>query len=523
MPSDNSKSPYAFTWPQLAGIALAIGCLVLMFYGTFGYLYANWQREEYSHGILIPVISAFLLWQRRPQFDQLPFTGSWAGVGIVALGIAIFFVGSMASITTIDAYALVVVICGSVLAVTGWAAFRLALPPLALLFLMNPLPAFLFNNLSSMLQLVSSQIGVAVIRLFGISVHLAGNVIDLGNYQLQVVEACSGLSYLFPLLTLGMIVIALIRSALWIRIVIVLSTIPITVLMNSFRIGVIGVLVDQFGIAQAEGFLHDFEGWIIFMACFALLMLETWALVRLSGDKRKFLEVLAFDWPAARGPAQARPRQASLQPVIALLLLLLSLYPAITLPERAEIHPVRADFTAFPLQLGEWRGQRGRIESMYLDILKLDDYLLADYGRQGQPPVNLYVAYYASQRAGQSAHSPASCLPGAGWRMSDFGQRTVAGVTVAGQPLRVNRAVIELGEQKQLVYYWFQQRGRVDTNEYLVKWHLLWDSLWRNRSDGALVRFVTPLARNEDVAAADARLAAFALQASPQLAQYVPD
>ena len=107
--------------------------------------------------------------------------------------------------------------------------------------------------------------------------------------------------------------------------------------------------------------------------------------------------------------------------------------------------------------------------------------------------------------------------------MTDFGQRTVAGATVAGQPLRVNRAVIELGEQKQLVYYWFQQRGRIDTNEYLVKWHLLQDSLWRNRSDGALVRFVTPLGRNEDVATADARLAAFALQATSQLSQYVPD
>ena len=105
---------------------------------------------------------------------------------------------------------------------------------------MIPLPSFLYFNLSQELQLISSMIGVAVIRLFDISVYLEGNVIDLGVYQLQVVEACSGLRYLFPLMSFGFLISYIYRGPVWQKIVIFLSTIPITVVMNSFRIGVIG-------------------------------------------------------------------------------------------------------------------------------------------------------------------------------------------------------------------------------------------------------------------------------------------
>ncbi len=188
-------------------------------------------------------------------------------MAVVLVGLAIYFLGTLAAITAINAYAMVVVIAGFMLALLGWNAFRLLSGPVALLFLMNPLPAFLYNNLSAKLQLISSELGVSVIRAFGISVFLQGNVIDLGSYKLQVVEACSGLNYLFPLLTLGFMMACFLKVHAWIRWLIVLSTVPITILMNSFRIGVIGVLVDAYGTEQAEGFLHFFEGWIIFMAC----------------------------------------------------------------------------------------------------------------------------------------------------------------------------------------------------------------------------------------------------------------
>jgi EpsI family protein len=161
------------------------------------------------------------------------------------------------------------------------------------------------------------------------------------------------------------------------------------------------------------------------------------------------------------------------------------------------------------------------MEQVYQEALKLDDYLLADYIDASGSPVNLYVAYYSSQRKGESVHSPRSCLPGGGWQMRDFGQRELAGIRYNGQPLRVNRAVIELGDQRSLVYYWFVQRGRIITNEFAVKWYLLWDALTRQRTDGALVRLVEPLRRGESEVQADRDLSAFAAAISQPMPQFV--
>jgi EpsI family protein len=165
----------------------------------------------------------------------------------------------------------------------------------------------------------------------------------------------------------------------------------------------------------------------------------------------------------------------------------------------------------------------------------MDDYILADFVDQAPvaagearaaaslAPVNFYAAYYASQRTGQSAHSPRSCLPGGGWRIIEFAPATVAGVQQGGLPLRVNRVIVQQGGDRQLVYYWFQERGRNITNEYQVKWYLLRDAVVRNRTDGALVRLVTPLGPNEAATSGDARLGQFAQGILPALHNYLPN
>lgn len=532
--SDVTHPRVALTWAQLLALAIAAVTVALVFQGTFRFLYEKWQTEEYSHGFIVPLVSAYLLWRSRAQFTQLTFRRSWAGVALASFGLALYFIGSLASITTVDAYALVIVIAGCFLAVLGWEAFKVALVPLALLFLMNPIPQFFLFNLSLQLQLLSSQIGVAIMRLGGVSVFLEGNVIDLGTYKLQVADACSGLRYLFPLMTLGVIVAYLCKGKVWVRWCLFLSTIPLTVFMNSLRIGVIGILVDNFGIAQAEGFLHLFEGWLIFMICFALLLVEAWALARVTGDRRPVKELLSLDLPPPRAAsAIMRTRELGRPAVAMVLILLAAVLPARALPERIEVRPVRADFAEFPLQFGRWRGQRQTLEAVYFDTLKLDDYVLADFVSQGTgsdvspsaqadgAAVNLYVAYYASQRGGHSAHTPRSCLPGGGWRILEFGQHEIPGVRGNAAPLRVNRAIVEHGAERELVYYWFRERGRNVTNEYLVKWYLVQDALLRNRTDGALVRLITPLRDNE--AAADARLAQFTGSVLPVLRDYLPN
>lgn len=483
------------------------------------------DREEYSHGVLIPFISLYLVWQLRSKLSRIAYPGSWGGVALTIVGIIVYYAGELSSLYTIVQYGFLILLYGLVLSVMSARAFAVIAIPLLVLSFMVPLPNFLYNNLSAKLQLLSSEIGVTVIRAFGISVFLEGNVIDLGNYKLQVVEACNGLRYLFPLMTLGFIVAYLYRAALWKRTIIFLSTVPITVLMNSFRIGVIGVMVDRWGQSMAEGFLHDFEGWVIFMACFAVLFVEMWLLMRVTGDRRPLSAVFGLDAPAAlaapNAPVQTRRIPAPFYASI--VILALATVAAAAMPRRAELPQARKDFSEFPMALSEWKGRPEVMEQVYVDALKFTDYSLANYADDTGHVVNFYAAYYASQRKGESVHSPRSCLPGGGWEIESITQRNVGGVTVSGVPLRVNRVLISYGDQKQIVYYWFQQRGRVITNEYLVKWDMLVDAITRNRTDGALVRLVIPMRDGQDVAELDSALARFAAAIAPVLPEFVPD
>ncbi len=507
-------------------VLLALSLLVLGTLDGWDKMIRTWDSNEaYGYGYMIPAIVLFLLWQRKDVLERIEFRGSWLGVLVMLGGIAIIVFGKLTTITTLIHYGFVIALMGLALALMGMAAFRPAFVPLFMLFFMIPLPAFLFNNLSAKLQLLSSQIGVAVTRMFGISVYLEGNVIDLGTYKLQVVEACSGLNYLFPLMTLAFIMAYFYKAAFWKRAIVFLSSIPITVLMNSFRIGVIGVLVENWGPEQAEGFLHFFEGWIIFMACLAILLFEIWLLAKLTNDRRPWAVMFGIEFPATTPKdVERQPRRLTAPFVAAVVLALGSAVAAAALKDREEIIPERKAFAEFPHTVGDWSGESGRIEAIYLDELKLDDYVLIDFKQPEQPaPVNFYSAYYATQRADQSAHSPRSCLPGGGWQFKEFGQRTLDGVAGPAGPLVVNRSVIQKGEYRQLAYYWFQQRGRDITNEYAVKWYLFVDALSRRRTDGAIIRLITPLAPAEDVAAGDARLTSFARDAMPLLPDYIPN
>ena len=452
---------------------------------------STWEREEYNHGYLIPLVALYLLWLRADDLRRADLHGSWFGLLIVAAGLGGMVLGELSAIYAIVQYAFLLVLFGVLVTLIGWKGFRIVWVPFVYLIFMIPLPYFLYNNLSSELQLISSELGVAVIRMFGVSVYLEGNVIDLGIYQLQVAEACNGLRYLFPLMSFGFLCAAIYVGPWWQRALIFLSSIPLTIFMNSFRIGVIGVLVENFGIEQAEGFLHYFEGWIVFMACVALMFLLMAILARLSG--KSFMEVFGLDVPATGELSYLLPSGVSRQAVGLLAVMAVGVAISLSLQQREDLIPERDQFASFPLRIDSWRGRDQKIDRVYEDELKTTDYLMANFRNVDEPGsmVNLWIAYYANQRKGASVHSPRSCLPGGGWQIEQFDQHRIENVGPAGEGMTVNRAVIAQGDSRQLVYYWFVERGRVQTNEYAVKWYIFWDALTRNRTDGALVRVTT--------------------------------
>lgn len=517
---------FHFTPPALALIGAAIVLTVLPFGEALTRLFDVWNLQpEYSHGILIPLISLFLIWQQRQKLARTPFEGSWTGLVVMGVGFGLWLVGELSTIYVIVQYSFLLVLYGLIATLVGWRVFRQLWMPLLVLVFMVPLPAFFSNTLSLQLQLLSSAVGVWIIRLFGISVFLEGNVIDLGSYQLQVAEACDGLRYLFPLMTLAFIVAYFFRAPFWKRAVLFAASVPIAILMNSFRIGAIGVTVEYWGVRMAEGLLHDFEGWVVFMLSTGVLLGVAALLARLGTPRSSLRDALSLSLhaeepkSAAEGAAAARPLPQSF--LVATALVATASISAFTLPARAEeTPPARTPLVQFPSDIGAWHGRRQPIEHIYLDALKLDDYLMADYLDVSGVPVNFYVAFYDSQRRGRSVHSPRSCMPGGGWVIRAFEQKTL---TAGGRAIPANRAVIELGDRKQVVYYWFQQRGRAVTNEYLVKWYIFWDALTRNRTDGALVRLSVPVLPGMDESSADAQVSRFAAAVVPGLGAYIPD
>src|SRR5215510_6903391 len=212
----------------------------------------RWAHEdEYGYGFLAAALVPFCLWRRWHVVREHTTGSKWPGLILVIAAQSCGVLGVIGTSYFIELVAFVFTILGLALITFGTGSFRIFLPLALILLLTIPLPYTLQAIVTVKLQLFSTELGVAVIRLFGIPVFVDGNIIDLGNYKLQVVEACSGLRYLLPLTCISLILAFLYQAPLWKRAIVVVSAAPITVLINSLRIGIIAVLVDKFGIQMA--------------------------------------------------------------------------------------------------------------------------------------------------------------------------------------------------------------------------------------------------------------------------------
>ncbi len=565
MPLKQSGKLSWMLW-AIPSIGIAFALLGYMYADSLVFLFGQWTgSEDYSHGPFVPLISLLLIWQARHRLATASLGSSWWGFAVISAGLFLYVVGEFATLYILQHISLWMVIVALVIALVGLSGAKAIAFPLSYLLTCIPLPVFLYASLSSRLQLWSSTLGVNALQFVGVTAFREGNVIDLGQVQLQVVEACSGIRYLFPLATLALLCAYLFKDRMWKRVLLVLSSIPISILVNGFRIGMIGVLVEWYGEGAAEGFSHLFEGWVLFMASLGLLILEMWLLSKIGSKQQGQSFLNLFTWSdsgptalegrgsrseagcgSASGQTSNTPPASNLAPptsnhppfrststlastslpaayLCSITLLVPVAFASALMVEREEVPPERAIFVDFPMQLEGWAGTSLTLEKQYIDALRFDDYLLADYRSGDGQPVNLYTAYYRSQRKGQSAHSPQSCLPGGGWEISSLDRVSLSAGSGTLRKLNVNRALIQKGGQKQIVLYWFKQRERIITNEYLVKLFLFWDGMSRGRTDGALVRIASLVGPGETEDSVDQRLRQFVSTIEPELIRYVPD
>ena len=187
---------------------------------------------------------------------------------------------------------------------------------------------------------------------------------------------------------------------------------------------------------------------------------------------------------------------------------------------KMELIPKREPVRSFPIQLGSWRGQDQRISDDVLAILGPGDFVSRIYTQAGQPFVGFFLAYFPSQQTGDTIHSPKNCLPGSGWMPVESAQIVIAGNN--GRFVQTNRYIIQKGIDRQLVVYWYQAHGRAVASEYWSRFYLVADALRMNRTDGALIRIITPIQEGEAWEIAQQRAVSFAQQVLPSLDNYVP-
>jgi exosortase len=252
---------------------LILAALTLwLYWHTLVRLFLQWGNDQnFSHGYFVPLFSGFVIWQERDRLTRIKLRPSWSGLLLVVLGLVVLILGQMGVELFLMRSSLLILAAGLVVLFAGWSFFRAVFFPWAFLFLMIPIPAIIFNQITFPLQILASKIAAATLPWFGVPVLRQGNVMVLASQILQVAEACSGVRSLMSLATLAIIYGYLMEKRLLIRYVLALASVPIAVAANSFRIITTGLMVQYWDPDKAEGYFHTSWGWIVFVI--SLLML----------------------------------------------------------------------------------------------------------------------------------------------------------------------------------------------------------------------------------------------------------
>ena len=257
----------------LSAAALVTFGVLLVYWQVFVRLVDAWIVDgNYSHGFLILPVAAYLVWERRGRLAAAPVRPSWVGLLVLAGGIVVLLAGLLGSELFLSRVSLLGTLTGIVLFLFGWQYLRILAFPLAFLVLMIPLPAIIFNQIALPLQLLASRVGESAISAAGIPVLREGNVLVLANTSLEVAEACSGIRSLVSLITIGVVYGYFSDSRTWVRVALVLSTVPVAIVSNGARVAGTGLLAHWWGPQAAEGFFHEFSGWVVFVVAFSLIL-----------------------------------------------------------------------------------------------------------------------------------------------------------------------------------------------------------------------------------------------------------
>jgi exosortase D (VPLPA-CTERM-specific) len=480
------------------------------------------SNDDYSYGFLIPVVSAYLIWENRKKISTASVRSSWAVFPFLVIFVLLSvygILGSSGNISMPSIPLLLILITGFCF---GIEVLKRLLLPLGFLFLMVPVPAVIERYLGLHLKNISTVLGSSFIALFNIPVYVSGNVIDLGASQLQVVDACSGMRYIFPLLALGILYAYFFERVIWKRIFCVVITVPLGVLFNALRIGVTGILTEKFGPKAAEGFFHDLSGWVIFIFAFIMLFLISRILSRFFPDGAEHSPRSLSGPDSEPEPAASRQSTtaafawaAAMMVCVAALSLSTGTLPAVALEGGIE---------SFPLAFGSWKGNNEAVLPVLVKESGAEEAFSGYFADGSGKAVSLYIGYRSTAFLANENffHSPTVCIPSSGWVEKEVKTRTISDVPLFGN-LTVSTMLIEKEGIRQLVYYWFQTKSETTPDKNINRFHLSLHALRRDNTYDLFIRPITPVGRTETVQDAEARLDGFVREMTASLLQFLKE
>jgi exosortase len=272
-------------WAQLALLGLLMGYL---YYAIVAALVGDWWNDpNFSHGFFVPLFSGFIIWQRRHKLASMSLRPHWFGLPVILGSLLMLVVGLLGAELFLSRASLIFLFAGLLIYFCGWNWFRELLFPWAVLFLMIPIPTILFNEIALPLQFFASKLATALLGSLGVPVMREGNVITLPAMQLEVVEACSGIRSLVSLVTLAVIYGYFAESKILWRWALIVAAVPVAVFANGVRIMGTGLLGQYWDPDKAQGFFHEFSGWVIFVLAMLMLFLLHRALLLMTPKHRE--------------------------------------------------------------------------------------------------------------------------------------------------------------------------------------------------------------------------------------------